>query len=205
MADELDKIKKILGGNQSNVVPEFNTANTGLNLDLTVNQIPKGALTYALNASLENFGASSVNYQNEPGNELCLNFPDGYQLIGEHSIYEKNKHIFFLANPTTGGSEIGYMDNNDCAYHTLVNAPCLNFNIDNPIHKAVHRITNCTTEIYWTDGLNPRRYLDIDNIPYVLRANSELCDPRYTNELDCNRLSVQPNFSIPGLDELISV
>ena len=200
MADELNQIKKILGGNQSNVVPEFNTANTGLNLDLTVNQIPKGALTYALNASLENFGASSVNYQNEPGNELCLNFPDGYQLIGEHSIYEKNKHIFFLANPTTGDSEIGYMENNDCVYRTLVNAPCLNFNIDNPIHKAVHRITNCTTEVYWTDGLNPRRYLDIDNIPYILRPNSDLCDPRYTNELNCNRLSIQPNFSIPGLE-----
>jgi hypothetical protein len=184
----------------NNIRPEFNTANTGLNLDLTVNQIPKGALTYALNASIENFGASSINYQNEPGNELCLNFPDGYQLIGEHSIYEKNKHLFFLANPYTGGSEIGYMDNNDCIYHTLVNAPCLNFNIDNPIHKAVHRITNCTTEVYWTDGLNPRRYLDIDNIPYILRPNSELCDPRYTNELNCNRLSIQPNFSIPGLE-----
>lgn len=186
--------------NQGNIRPEFDTANTGLNLDLTVNQIPKGALTYALNASMENFDASSVNYQNEPGNELCLNFPDGYQLIGEHSIYEQNKHVFFLANPTTGGSEIGYMLNNDCVYHTLVNAPCLNFNIDNPIHKAVHRITNCTTEIYWTDGLNPRRYLDIDNVPYILKPNSELCDPQYTNELNCNRLSVQPNFSIPGLD-----
>ena len=183
-----------------NIRPEFNTANTGLNLDLTVSQIPKGALTYALNASVENFGASSINYQNEPGNELCLNFPDGYQLIGEHSIYEKNKHIFFLANPTTGDSEIGYMENNDCVYRTLVNAPCLNFNIDNPIHKAVHRITNCTTEVYWTDGLNPRRYLDIDNIPYILRPNSDLCDPRYTNELNCNRLSIQPNFSIPGLE-----
>jgi hypothetical protein len=183
-----------------NIKPEFNTANTGLNLDLTVNQIPKGSLTYALNASVENFDASSVNYQNEPGNELCLNFPDGYQLIGEHSIYEKNKHIFFLANPHTGGSEIGYMDNNDCAYHTLVNAPCLNFNIHYPIHKAVHRITNCTTEVYWTDGYNPRRYIDIDNVPYVLKSNSDLCDPKYTNELDCNRLKIQPNFSIPELE-----
>jgi hypothetical protein len=204
MADELDKIKKILGGDQSNVVPEFNTANTGLNLDLTVNQIPKGTLTYALNASLENFDASSVNYQNEPGNELCLNFPEGYQLIGEHSIYEKNKHIFFLANPVTGGSEIGYMDNNDCVYHTLVNAACLNFNINYPIHKAVHKITNCTTEIYWTDGFNARRYLDIDNVPYVESATSEPCDERFTNDLDCNAIKLQPNFSIPQL-EIIGV
>ena len=53
------------------------------------------------------------------------------------------------------------MDNNDCIYHTFISAPCLNFNIDYPINKVVHKITNCTTEIYWTDGLNPRIYLDL--------------------------------------------
>ena len=139
--------------NQGNVKQEYSLGRTGLNLDNTVNQIAKGSLSYALNASVENFDGNSINYQNEPGNEHCLDFPVSYQLIGEHSIYEKNKHIFFLASPETGGSEIGYMDNNDCIYHTLVNADCLNFNINNPIHKAVHKITNCTTEIYWTEDL----------------------------------------------------
>ena len=200
MADELDQIKKILGGNQSDVNIEFNSATAGLNLDQSVNQIPKGSLTYALNATVENFDSNSVNYQNEPGNELCFNFPEGYQLIGTHAIFEKNKHIFFLTNPETADSEIGYMNNNDCAYHTLVSATCLNFNIKNPIHKVVHKITNCTTEIYWTDGLNPRRYLDIDNIPYIQTYASDLCDPQYTDELDCNQLELQPNFSIPQLE-----
>ena len=200
MADELDQIKKIIGGNQSNVNQEYNIGRTGLNLDSTVNQIEKGSLSYALNASVENFDGNTVNYQNEPGNERCLDFPESYQLIGEHSIYEKNKHIFFLASPETGKSEIGYMDNNDCVYHTLVNADCLNFNINHPIHKAVHKITNCTTEIYWTDGFNPRRYLDIDNIPYTQAYTSEPCDLTYTDELDCNQLSIQPNFTIPQLE-----
>lgn len=200
MADELDQIKKILGGGKSDIVNENNSANTGLNMDSTVNQIPKGSLTYALNASIENFDPSSVNYQNEPGNEHCFQFPEGYQLIGEHAILEKNKHIFFLATEDGGDSEIGYMENNDCVYHTLVNAPCLNFNIHYPVHKVVHKISNCSTEIYWTDGYNPRRYLDIDNIPYTLESGSPLCDPVYTNELDCNQIKVQPNFSIPNLE-----
>jgi len=186
--------------NQGNVKQEYNLGTTGLNLDNTVNQIEKGSLSYALNASVENFDGNSINYQNEPGNEHCLDFPAGYQLIGEHSIYEKNKHIFFLASPEVGGSEIGYMDNNDCIYHTLVNADCLNFNINNPIHKAVHKITNCTTEIYWTDGYNPRRYLDIDNIPYTQAYTSEPCALTYTTDLDCNQLSIQPNFTIPQLE-----
>jgi len=184
---------------QGNIKVEFNTANTGLNLDQSVNQIPKGTLTYALNAAVENFDSNSVNYQNEPGNELCLDFPPGYQLIGEHSITEKNKHIFFLANPETGASQIGYMINNDCQYRVLISAPCLNFNINHPIHKVVHKITNCTEEIYWTDGFNSRRWLDLLNVPYVLRPGTSLCDASYTDEVDCNQLKIQPNFEIPEL------
>jgi hypothetical protein len=188
---------------QGNIRQEYNTATVGLNLDQSVNQIKPGTLTYALNANVENFDASSVNYQNEQGNEFCVSFPEGYQLIGKYFIQEQNKHIFFLVNTsvTTGGSEIGYMINNDCVYRTLVNAPCLNFQVNSPIHKVVHKITNCTTEIYWTDGFNPRRYLDInpENIPYKLAPGSDLCDPEYTTELDCNRIKVQPNFDIPQL------
>lgn len=184
---------------QGNIKIEFNSANIGLNMDQTLNQIKSGTLTYALNAALENFDSSSVNYQNEQGNELCLTFPKSYVLIGTHFINEKNKHIFFITNPLDGSSEIGYMDNNDCLYHTLVNSACLNFNIDHPIHKTVHKITNCTTEIYWTDGYNQRRYLDINNIPYLLTPTSDLCDPVYTDILDCNQLKIQPNFNIPDL------
>ena len=133
---------------QGQVRLEFNQAMSGLNMDSTINQVATGSLTYALNATVENFDSSSVNYQNEPGNEPCFSFPDGYELIGKHTIPEKDKDIFFLTNPTTGGSEIGFMFNNDCQYKTLINAPCLNFNVDHPIPKVVHRITNCTTEIY---------------------------------------------------------
>jgi hypothetical protein len=185
---------------QGNIKLEYNVASTGLNLDNTVNQVSKGQLTYALNASVENFDSSSVNYQNEPGNEACITFPNEFVLIGAHFIQEKNKHIFFITNPITEESEIGFMENNDCQYQTLVNASCLNFNINYPIHKVVHKITNCTTEIYWTDGFNPRRYLDIENIPWKLKVTSNLCDPTPDiGNLDCNQLKLQPNFNIPEL------
>lgn len=185
---------------RTNITMNSATARTGLNLDSSINQVGPGRLTYALNAAIENFDSSSVNYQNEPGNELCLVFTTGYKLIGEHFIPEKRKNIFFLSNPDTGGSEIGYMDNNDCVYRVLINAPCLNFSTQHPIPKIVHRITNCTTEIYWTDGINSRRYLDIEDIPYKLIAGTPSCDPVYGNELDCNQIKLQPNFSIPSLE-----
>ena len=84
---------------QGNIRQEYNNATTGLNLDQTLNQIPKGKLTYSLNAAVENFDANSVNYQNEPGNELCVTFPSGFVLIGTHFIQERSKHVFFITNP----------------------------------------------------------------------------------------------------------
>ena len=185
----------------NNINPEYNVGRLGLNMDQSVNQIPKGTLSYALNAAVENFDANSVNYQNEPGNEFCLNFPTGYHLIGEHFINEKSKHVFFLANPDSEESEIGYMDNTDCVYRTFVNAKCLNFNIKNPIHKVVHKISNCTTEIYWTDGLNPRRYVDLEDITkiYTVTPGTDVCDNQRLPIIDCNKFKIQPNFEIPEL------
>jgi len=183
---------------QGNIRNEVNSATTGLNMDQTLNQIEKGKLTYALNAAVENFDNSSVNYQNESANEFCVSFPEGFVLIGKHYIQEKNKHIFFLTNPLTRDCHIGYMDNNDCVYRILINDPCLGWDVRFPIHKIVHKITNCTTEIYWPDNI-ARRYLDLENIPYKKTVDSPLCDPVFTNELDCNQLKVQPNFNIPEL------
>ena len=199
--DKLDKIKNILDGGDSDAVNmQYNLGMFGLNMDNSVNQIKKGQLTYAVNAALENFDANSINYQNEPGNEFCIEFPAGYVLIGSHFIQEITRQIFFLSNPQSGGSEIGYMDNNNCQYKTLVNADCLNFNIAYPIHKIVHKITNNSIEIYWTDGFNPRRYLDINNIPRIIVPGTNLCDAEFTEELDCNQLKLQPNFNIPEID-----
>jgi hypothetical protein len=197
--DSLEEIKKMLGGKKSDINYNTNTGYLGLNMDSNLTQVRPGQYTYALNASLENFDATSFTIQNEAGNEFCLNFPQDYQLIGKYYISEVTKHIFFLANPLTNQSEIGYMDHNDCQYHTLVNDPCLNFNIKYPIHKVVHRKTNCKLEIYWTDAFNVRRYMDILDPPYKLKSNSSVCTPEFTKELDCNQLKLQPTFSIPQL------
>ena len=186
---------------RDNINQEYNSANTGLNQDNTSSQIDKGRLTYALNAAVENFDASSVNYQNEPGNKLCLDFPEGYVLIGTHFIPEQNKHIYFLTDPELGYSQIGFMVNNSCKYETLACSDCLNFDVNHPIHSVAHRVTNFGTEIYWPDN-NGRRYLNIDDIPKPLKEGSSLCDPIYVDDdcsIDCAKIQLQPDFSIPIL------
>ena len=81
---------------EGNIRQEYNNATTGLNMDQAASAIPKGKLSYALNAAVENFDANGVFYQNEPGNEACLRFPEGYVLIGDHFIGEQTKYIFFI-------------------------------------------------------------------------------------------------------------
>ena len=192
--DSSDKTESL-----TNIIKEYNIARLGMDMDSSAAQIAKGKLSYALNAVVENFDANSINYQNEPGNIYCLDFPEDYVVIGRYFINEQYKHIFFLTNPITGGSQIGYMVNNDCVYRIIVNDPCLGFNINFPIHKVVHKITNCSTEIYWADNV-ARRYLDIDNPPMKLLSGTVLCDPVYSDQIDCNQLKVQPNFTVPSLE-----
>lgn len=183
---------------QENIKQEYNVGKIGMDMDNSPNNIQKGKLTYALNAALENYDANGVQYQNEEGNVFVMDFPEGYILIGKRFISERNKHIFFLVKPDKSGSQIGYMDNNDGIYHVLINDADLNFDPNWPIHKIAYRITDCSTEIYWPDN-NGRRYLDIDNIPKVLKSGTPLCSPIYEDDVDINQLKIESNFLIPQL------
>ena len=81
---------------QGNIKQEYNVASKGLNLDNSQNNIDKGIVTYALNAAMENFDANSFQYQNEPGNTACFDFPDGFKLLGKYFIPEKTKILFYI-------------------------------------------------------------------------------------------------------------
>jgi len=178
--------------------PTISQLGLGLNLNSTLSQLKSGQWVYSLNALIEGFDGQSVTIQNEEGNVLCTNFPVGYKVIGTHNVIEKNIIIVFLATPDNLNSEIGYIDTTTCTYTKSVNDPCLGFRTDKPILKAVHRNTPSGTEVYWTDGNMPRRYMDVFNPPYKEMQGPE-CQNIVTTELDCNKLNIQPNFSIPFL------
>lgn len=133
------------------------SASLGLDLDSSKIAISQGIYTYGLNGVI----TEKLFAQNEPSNEKCFDFPDGYYSIG--SVVVDEHVVYFLANPTTEGSEIGIADK-FCNYTTLVNNSCLNFKINKPI-KAVYKPNSvCGRNIYWTDDYNEMRWMDIDNI-----------------------------------------
>jgi hypothetical protein len=184
-----------------------NNAYLGLNLDSEIEQVKPGQLTFALNAQVSGFEGNSLTYQNEQALELCLGYPSGYKVIGTHQIIEINTVIYWLMNSVLGKSEIGKVVNESCVYETIINANCLNFSRNHPILKAVHKITNCSIEVYWTDGFNPRRWIDLNNLPFQeVISNTDPnnpCTVVTTSEIDCNKLSIQPNFAIPQISYVV--
>jgi hypothetical protein len=182
-----------MGENQNQQVAQ---AASGLNLN-GLNP-SNGQLSYALNSVVEGIDGQGISYQNEPGFTHCTDFPEGYLEIGKKAIPERGIILFWLANPHTGGSEMGQVK--DCVYTTLINSSCLGFSPDYPIHKAFYRIIHCGTEVYWTDG-RWRRYINLDKLPWVEVPDQDGCGfIDRVGEVDCNKLLVQPNFSIPSID-----
>lgn len=182
---------------QSPISPNPKMAFGGLNLDSVASQVKQGEWSFCVNGLVEGFDGNQVSLQNEQANLLCTNFPEGYIVNGNHNIIEDGIKIFFLLNPITGDSEIGKIV--DCLYSKIINDPCLGFDVNHPILKTAHRKTECDTEIFWVDGFNRNRYLNLNILPYKEIPGEDGCHPIITDEIDCNLMNIQPDFSIPQI------
>ena len=174
---------------------EQNYAVTGLNTDNQTSQIKPGMLTDALNANVSNFDGQSISFGNEQGNVFCWKQPEGYQVIGVRNITQINTVLYWLTNPTTSYSIIGSVVNNNCVFIPILDdsvfgSDSLNLNIYHPILKSEVKTTNCSTQVYWTDKYNNRRYLDLNNLPWKNGI---------VGQIDTNKMLVQPNFTVPEI------
>lgn len=162
--------------------------------------------TYARNAINNSNIGDLGKLGNEPGNLLCITVPNGYTIIGTVHI-EADKYAIYSTN--NNGSEIGYFEEDTCSYTTIVNDRCLNFKTSNLIYGVSRETSECNHVLYWDDGLNPSRVLNIGDIrkaPYpapwpnvpwkcvdVLPGPCIDCEPigpPYI--LDCDRIRLAP-------------
>lgn len=170
----------------------------GMNLNNISGKLKPGQVSYGMSAVVDNFDGQEVNYQNEQASELCTSLPDGFRLIGKLNIIEDGFILVWIYNPTTDSSEIGKITN--CTYSKVINSECLAFSLDDPILKSEYRKTECSLEIYWGSKKNPRRFIDLYNLPFKTIVKDDNCDTITTNEIDCNKLKVQANFLIPNIN-----
>lgn len=120
---------------------------------------PQGTYRHAENANINlDLGAIS----SEEGNvSISENLPNGYLPISYNAIFD-NSIIIFSAN-LSGGSEIGKLE--DDTYTTILNDSDLNFDTTSTIESEIRVNGRGDTIIYWVDGINPPRYLNISNVP----------------------------------------
>jgi hypothetical protein len=191
-----------------------NTANVGTNTfqkDLVEDTkglyLQPNSWTQARNAIPNTVRGDIGDLSNESANLLCAMAP--YTVIGYIHI-EGSRWVVFSTDNTD--SEIGIFDEDRCSYDTLVNDTCLNFSNLHLISGQSKENSDCTWQVYWDDGNNPTRTINIDDVPWVETCvdenNTELpgpagyepvgcitCTP--TNRLNCDAIRLAPLVTNP--------
>lgn len=82
-----------------------------------------------------------------------------------------------------------------CDYITYVSAPCLNFNINFPVSSWA-KVDNCNVRLYFTDDLNPLRYINYDDYQ---KETLITCPITYSDVLDCDKIKIFPDACYPRI------
>lgn len=132
---------------------------------------------------------------NEPANIGCAAAP--YTIIGAIHLYADQWVIYSTDNVN---SEIGRFDDSKCEYKKIVNDQCLQFDKKHLVVGAGKENFDCSWQVYWDDGKNPSRTLNIDNVPYkqIITSGNDPCVVyEDTTELDCEKIRLAPLLDTP--------
>ena len=82
----------------------------GMNRDVHPSNLTETEYSIAFNANYEDeSGNGYPMLQTEHSNILCTTFKEGYKVIGFKHDLNEDRTYYFLTNPTTGTSEVGYI------------------------------------------------------------------------------------------------
>ena len=158
---------------------------------------PEGSWSHARNAVNSSFQGDFGVLSNEPSNVACAQAP--YTIIGTIHIIDDEWAIF-----STDGTnnEIGHFKELTCSYNKVINSTCLNFDKNHLITGASRENFDCTWQIYWDDGKNPSRTLNINNPPYITTKTivNDCVVNTPTNEVNCEALRLAPLFKVPCIN-----
>lgn len=149
---------------------ETNSFIKGLNKDSDSSFIQDGMWTHARNVVNNTIEGNLGTLSGEPANYLCAKA--GETLPGLRKVIIGTIHLFadkwiiYTAsygpfNVESVGSEIGLFEEDLCKYRPIVQDKCLNFNELKLIYGAAREQEDCSWQVYWNDGINPDRYLNV--------------------------------------------
>ncbi len=143
----------------------------GLNKDSDFTYLQNGMWTHARNATNNTIEGNQGTISNASSNQLCAIagetmdnvYPDRF-IIGTVHLYADKWVIYTVghnAANTASMSEIGLFEEDSCKYSPIVQDACLKFDKKYLIDGAAREMEDCTWQVYWCDGLNPDRFLNI--------------------------------------------
>ena len=83
----------------------------GMNRDTDINQLKNTDFIFLMNGTVVNESGDGFNIQNESSNQFGVRFPQGFKVVGFKNDILKERTYYFLTNPTTKVSSIGYVSN----------------------------------------------------------------------------------------------
>ena len=148
-----------------------NSFTKGLNKDSDPSFVTEGMWTHAINAVNNTFEGNIGTLSNESANYLCgttgSTMPiDAIRkyIIGAIHLFSDNWIIFTAGHNYNGQpvmSEIGLLQEEKCIYRPIVQDACLSFDKRYLISGASREMEDCSWQVYWADGLNPDRFLNV--------------------------------------------
>jgi hypothetical protein len=164
-----------------------NTFTKGMVKDMNETFVGEGLWTHARNLVNNSHDGHMGVVGNEPANLHCVTLP--YELIGCIHLTDDQWAIFTTDDIN---SEIGVFDESRCSYTKKVNDPCLNFKRTNLITGISRKRYDCDRPVYFADGLNPDRFIDLDNPPYKYTTQivNDCAIKIFSNQLDCEKIRI---------------
>lgn len=173
-----------------------NSFTKGMVKDMNETFVGEGLWTHARNLANNSHDGHMGVVGNEPANLHCVTLP--YDLIGCVHLTDDQWAVFTTDDVN---SEIGVFDESRCLYTKKVNDPCLNFKRTHLVTGISRKRFDCDRPVYWSDGLNPDRFMDLDNPPfkYTTQLVNDCAIKTFTNELDCERIRIATLVEHPCL------
>lgn len=152
-----------------------NTFVKGLNKDSDPSFVTEGMWIHARNATNNTSEGNLGTLSNEAANILCVIVGNTMPIFGANAVTDvyiigaihlfSDKWIIYSVGHALNGkpvmSEIGLLDEDRCIYRPIVQEKCLGFDKRFLILGSSREMEDCSWQVYWADGLNPDRYLNV--------------------------------------------
>jgi len=222
---------------------DANFVKKGMQRNVSPHLLEPTDYTFGLNLNTESQIGDTLNVMSEPSSLLTTRFPTGYKVIGYVSNISKDITYYWLTNPETGLSSIGYCSDKpatdstndlysecvDCnqkkdlsipleqteespttEYIELLNDYCngdLKFDINYPIKTPQLKQEKLGDTLYWTNNLNPPRYLKVYDIEYYKYTGDIICGDDQREQIcenafdgvDVTKLLMSPHYKVPRI------